>query len=170
MVGSEADCDPDLVVAKASWKNPRARRRQCARATGWSVVWGRFYRDRRQRLRPDVLPLPPSRHHRDAGESPRRAGRSRARSPASSSPAPRARSRSPTSPTSSSSSGASTIVRQTPQETASGSPMPQGPLPYWISDTQRRLDEDCIPGGAVGLDSFERLEVIRGRSSAGFRS
>ncbi len=134
MVGSEADCDPELVVAKLLGRTPGAAA-TVRKGHGLVVVWGRFYREGgnvfvqtfcrflRSGITETLEITAAGRPF--AGQI---SGQAFACAPRKVTVADLANFEQQFR--------RSTIVRQTPQETASGSPMPQGPLPYWISDTQ----------------------------------
>jgi hypothetical protein len=134
MVGSAADCDPELVIARLLGRTPGAAA-TVRKGNGLVVVWGRFYREggnvyvqtfcRFLRFGTDeTLELTAAGRRFSAQVS----GQAFACPPRKVSVADLANFEEQFR--------RSTIVRQAPQETASGSPMPQAPLPYWISDTQ----------------------------------
>ena len=134
MVGSEADCDPELVVAKLLGRTPGAAA-TVRKGNGLVVVWGRFYRDGG-----DVFVQTFCRFLRSGISETLEI--SAAGRPFAGQISGQAFACAPRKVTVADLANfeqqfrRSTIVRQTPQETAGGSPMPQGPLPYWISDTQ----------------------------------
>ena len=155
MVGSEADCDPELVVAKLLGRTPGAAA-TVRKGNGLVVVWGRFYREGGnvfvqtfcRFLRSGVSEtLEITAAGRPfAGQI---SGQAFACAPRKVTVADLANFEQQFR--------RSTIVRQTPQETAGGSPMSQGPLPYWISDTQGDWMKIASQDGPVGVDSSERL-------------
>ena len=134
MVGSDADCDPALVVSKRLGRTPGAAA-TVRKGNGLVVVWGRFYREGGnvfvqtfcRFLRSGVTEtLEITAAGRPfAGQI---SGQAFACAPRKVTVADLANFEQQFR--------RSTIVRQTPEETAGGSPMSQAPLPYWISDTQ----------------------------------
>lgn len=151
MVGSEADCDPELVVAKLLGRTPGAAA-TVRKGQGLVVVWGRFYREGgnvfvqtfcrflRSGITETLEITAAGRPF--AGQI---SGQAFACAPRKVTVADLANFEQQFR--------RSTIVRRTPQETASGDPMPQGPLPYWISDTQG----DWMKISSEGMSGWIRL-------------
>ena len=148
MVGSEAECDPDLVVARLLGRTPGAAA-TVRKGHGLVVVWGRFYREGGnvfvqtfcRFLRSGVSETleVTAAGRRFAGQI---SGQAFACAPRKVTVADLANFEQQFR--------RSTIVRQTPEETASGSPMSQAPLPYWISDTQGDWMKIASQGGPSG--------------------
>lgn len=148
MVGTPADCDPDVVIAKLIGQTPGART-TIGKGQGLVVVWGRFYSEGGdvfvqtfcRLLRPgadETLELV-------AGGQPF-SGQLSAKAFAC---APRKVSLDDIGNFERQFSR-STIVRSEPDETASGQPMPPVPVPYWISDTRGDWMKIDSEGGLRG--------------------
>ena len=134
MVGSAADCDPDLVVAKLLGRTPGAAA-TVRKGHGLVVVWGRFYSERGNVFVQTFCRL--LRSGIDETFELVAGGR-----PFSAQISAQAFACAPRKVTVADMANfeeqflRSTIVRTAPQESASGNRMPSGPQPYWISDTQ----------------------------------
>jgi hypothetical protein len=134
MVGSAADCDPDLVVAKLLGRTPGAAA-TVRKGHGLVVVWGRFYTERGNVFVQTFCRL--LRSGIDETFELVAGGR-----PFSAQISAQAFACAPRKVTVADMANfeeqflRSTIVRTAPQESASGNRMPSGPQPYWISDTQ----------------------------------
>lgn len=148
MVGSAADCNPDLVISKLLGRTPGATA-TLAKGQGLIVVWGRFYSQAG-----DVFVQTYCRFLRSGVEETFNTSMGgRQFSAAISAPVFACASWKVTVAdlrNFEEQFRRSTILRVKPEETASGSPLPTQPLPYWISDTQGDWMKISIQNGPQG--------------------
>ncbi len=148
MVGSAAECNPDLVIAKLLGRTPGASA-TVAKGQGLIVVWGRFYNQGG-----DVFVQTYCRFMRSGLEETLDASMGgRQFSAVISAPVFACASWKVTVADLRNFEDQfrrSTILRVKPEETASGSPLPTQPLPYWISDTQGDWMKISVQNGPQG--------------------
>lgn len=148
MEGTPADCNPDLVIAKLLGRTPGATA-TVGKGQGLIVVWGRFYSQGG-----DVFVQTYCKFLRFGVEETLDVSMGGRRfSAALSAPAFACASWKVTRADLDNFEAQfrkSTILRVRPEETASGSPLPTQPLPYWISDTQGDWMKISIQNGPQG--------------------
>jgi hypothetical protein len=148
MVGSSADCDPDLVIAKLLGRAPGAAT-TVRKGHGLVVVWGRFYSEGG-----NVFVQTFSRLLRSGVDETFElvAGGQ----PFSAQISAQAFASAPRKVTVEDMRNfedqflRSTVVRRTPNASAEGSRMPSAPQPYWISDTRGEWMQIASQGGIQG--------------------
>jgi hypothetical protein len=148
MVGSAADCDPDLVIGKLLGRLPGAPT-TLRPGHGLVVVWGRFYNEGGNVFVQTFCRL----IRAGADETFELVAGGRPFSAQISAQAFACAPRKVTVPDLKNFEEQflrSTIVRATPQDSASGTPMPSAPQPYWISDTQGDWMKIASQGGLQG--------------------
>ena len=148
MVGTTADCNPDLVIAKLVGRTPGAKA-TVGKGQGLIVVWGRFYRQG-----DDVFVQTFCRFFRAGLEETFdvSVGARRFSAPISS-PAFACASWKVTVENLQNFEQQfrkSTILYPAPQESSSGSQLPSEPMPYWISDTQGDWMKITLQNGPTG--------------------
>jgi hypothetical protein len=148
MVGSPADCDPELVIGKLLGRVPGAAT-TLRQGHGLVVVWGRFYNESGNVFVQTFCRL----IRAGADETFELVAGGRPFSAQISAQAFACAPRKVTVPDLRNFEEQflrSTIVRETPQESASGTRMPSQPQPYWISDTQGDWMKIASQGGLQG--------------------
>ena len=148
MVGSPADCDPDLVIGKLLGRVPGSPT-TLRQGHGLVVVWGRFYNEGGNVFVQTFCRL----IRAGADETFELVAGGRPFSAQISAQAFACAPRKVTVPDLKNFEEQflrSTIVRAAPQESASGTPMPSAPQPYWISDTQGDWMKIASQGGIQG--------------------
>jgi hypothetical protein len=148
MIGSSADCDPELVIRKLLGRVPGAAT-TVRQGHGLIVVWGRFYSESGNVFVQTFCRL----IRAGVDETFELVAGGRPFSAQISAQAFACAPRKVTVPDLRNFEEQflrSTIVRATPQESASGTPMPSAPQPYWISDTQGDWMKIASQGGPQG--------------------
>jgi hypothetical protein len=148
MVGSAADCNPDLVIAKLLGRTPGAAA-TLTKGHGLIVVWGRFYNEGGTVFVQTFCRLLRS----GVDETFELTIEDR---PFSAQISAQAFACAPRTVTVADLQNfeeqflRSTLVRETPTDGASGTRLPPDPMPYWISDTQGDWMKISSQGGLQG--------------------